>query len=68
MAHPITKQRPGSGAHAPAPTIAAAERILAHRALHGGSGTTAAPPTVTSARQETAGAAGRRAGSGAAKG
>ena len=67
MAHPITRQRPGSGAHAAAVT-ALEHRVLAHRAARAGSGATAKPPTVASARQEPAHAPHRRGGSGAARG
>jgi hypothetical protein len=67
MAQPITKHRPGSGAHAPAVT-ALEHRALAHRAARGGSGATATPPAVASARQEPAHVPHRRGGSGAAKG
>jgi hypothetical protein len=69
MAHPITKQRPGSGAHASA--IASLEHhVRAHPAARAGSGATAKPPTLASARQDLAGtgAPHRRGGSGAAKG
>jgi len=67
MAQPIMKHRLGSGAHAPAVT-ALEHRVLAHHEARAGSGATATPPAVASARQEPAHAPHRRGGSRAAKG